>query len=269
MVIYKITNMINKKVYIGQTTTSIENRWKHHLKDCKREKNNKFYNAIKKYGSENFKIEVIENEIEEQRLLNERERYWIGFYDSYKNGYNSTLGGEESPMHYKEVCVKVSNSKRGKKFTEEHKQHLRLALEGKQGCKHTEEHKRYMSNLLKGRTVTEETRNKLREANLGKKQSKETTLKRSKAMKGKKFTEDHKQKISQSLKGHNHVMIGKENPRSKSVAKIDIITGKIIETFDSACLAEKSIGKPQNTGSIIRVANGQRKTAYGYRWEWV
>lgn len=260
LLIYKITNTINGKIYIGQTSQSIKSRWKNHLIDCKRAKNNKFYNAIKKYGEENFVIEIIEYGIGSQELLNKKERHWIKFYDSYKNGYNSTWGGEESPMHYKEVCKKVSNTMKGRGLTEEHKKKISLSNKGKPGTPHTEEFKKYISEILSNRIVSQETREKLKNANLGKKQSKETKLKRSKAMKGRKFTEEHKKKISESLKVNNHVMIGKEHPKSKAVAKIDIITDEIIETFESACLAEKSMGKQQNSGSITRVANGKRET---------
>jgi len=84
MFVYKITNIINKKVYIGQTKTSLKRRFKQHLKQtvCK-----KLSNAIKKYGSENFTIECIE-EVNCPKLLDEREEYWIKYYNSVKNGYN-------------------------------------------------------------------------------------------------------------------------------------------------------------------------------------
>lgn len=49
--------------------------------------------AIHKYGKENFTIEVIETC--EETLLDEREKYWIAYYDSYRKGYNSTIGGKE------------------------------------------------------------------------------------------------------------------------------------------------------------------------------
>lgn len=88
--IYKITNIINNKCYIGQTTRSIQERWEEHLLRLKN--NNKFYNAIKFYGVENFTVSQIEECSDE--LLNEREIFWIKFYNSYENGYNSTGGGE-------------------------------------------------------------------------------------------------------------------------------------------------------------------------------
>lgn len=92
--IYKICNCINNKVYIGQTCSSIEKRFREHLYRAKSQthENLPLYNAITKYGANNFFIEEIEQVPEE--LLNEREIYWIKFYDSFRNGYNATTGGE-------------------------------------------------------------------------------------------------------------------------------------------------------------------------------
>lgn len=88
--IYIIKNKINNKVYIGQTIHTIETRFLNHKAASKIE-DTKFYRAIRKYGFENFYIELIEEVSEE--LLDEREIYWIKNFDSYFNGYNSTLGG--------------------------------------------------------------------------------------------------------------------------------------------------------------------------------
>lgn len=94
--IYKITNLINNKIYVGQTRFDYQKRFKRHLFEAKRGVlNYPLYRAIRKYGEENFKIECIE-EIDDN-LLNERECFWIKELNSYaKNnkGYNATYGGE-------------------------------------------------------------------------------------------------------------------------------------------------------------------------------
>jgi group I intron endonuclease len=92
--IYKIKNLINSKLYIGQTTCSLEQRWKEHLNEAKRNRavNRPLYRAIRKYGAENFIIELVE-EVELSQL-NIKEIYWIGYFHSYENGYNATLGGD-------------------------------------------------------------------------------------------------------------------------------------------------------------------------------
>ena len=92
--IYKISNNINNKVYIGKTNLNIQERFKQHLRDSKKEylEHRPLYNAIRKYGSEHFTIECIEECVTDQAST--REQYWIQFYDSYKNGYNATKGGD-------------------------------------------------------------------------------------------------------------------------------------------------------------------------------
>lgn len=91
--IYMFKNKINNKVYIGQSI-NIEKRFREHLNDHTNEKykgfNTKFYRALRKYGISNFEFSIIEETIN----LNERERYWIEFYNSFHNGYNSNCGGE-------------------------------------------------------------------------------------------------------------------------------------------------------------------------------
>lgn len=268
MVIYKVTNLINEKVYIGQTRLDVKERWKRHLYDAKREKNNKFYNAINKYGEENFEIEIIEDNINNEEHLSQREIYWISFYDSYKRGYNSTSGGEISPMHFYDVRKKVSRSLKGRTLSPETRRKISKSHKGKKGHKHSEEHKKYMSELMTGRTTSEQTRELLRWANIGKKQSEETIRKRSKAMTGRKFTKEHTEKLSKVLNEYRFAKSGKEHPRSKTVIKVDIKTGEKLEEYESASLAELAMNKPRNNGSIIKVCNGQRKTAYGYKWEW-
>lgn len=90
--IYKIVNDINDKVYIGKTNFSIEKRFKQHCKDAFRDRNEKrpLYSAMRKYGIEHFQIELIE----ETDNPNEREIYWIDFFEGYTKGYNATRGGE-------------------------------------------------------------------------------------------------------------------------------------------------------------------------------
>lgn len=91
--IYKIQNLINNRVYIGQTVKSYEKRFQQHKNNYDKPYFSQLtlYKAFKKYGLENFSFEPIE-EIENEKL-DEREKYWIDYYDSYKNGYNMTLGG--------------------------------------------------------------------------------------------------------------------------------------------------------------------------------
>ena len=105
--IYKITNNINGKIYIGKTMRSIKQRWKEHLANIKKEecKNRPLYRAINKYGVENFSIEKIEecSDI----ILSDREKYWIEYYNSFKNGYNATKGGDGSPYIDRKLVIET------------------------------------------------------------------------------------------------------------------------------------------------------------------
>lgn len=90
--IYKIINDVNQKVYIGKTEFSLEKRFQEHCNDAFKESQEKrpLYAAMRKYGINNFHIELIE----ETFMPEEREKYWIQYYGSFKNGYNATLGGD-------------------------------------------------------------------------------------------------------------------------------------------------------------------------------
>ena len=92
--IYKIENQINHKIYIGKTLYSIEYRWAQHLRECTRERSEQrpLYLAMNKYGTKNFSIEILEEcGIEE---VSSRECYWIAVFNSYRDGYNATMGGD-------------------------------------------------------------------------------------------------------------------------------------------------------------------------------
>ena len=103
--IYKITNTINGKSYIGQTIQNVKERFYQHCatKCSKAVSNMAIHRAIKKYGKSNFTVEVIE-EIDSANL-NDRERYWIKYYNSYNNGYNSTKGGQDGCKSFKDLDV--------------------------------------------------------------------------------------------------------------------------------------------------------------------
>lgn len=93
--IYKITNKINGKSYIGQSIDIVQ-RWRsHRIKAYNTaEYNYPLYRAIRKYGIENFTFEVIQECSKEQ--LNELEQYYINYFNTFSDGYNQTLGGDST-----------------------------------------------------------------------------------------------------------------------------------------------------------------------------
>ena len=100
--IYKITNTINNKSYIGQSI-NIESRWTHHKNYNNQISDYPLYKAFQKYGMENFTFEIIEqcNAAD----LDSKEIYWIDYYDSYYNGYNQTTGGQSGNSN---AIIKIS-----------------------------------------------------------------------------------------------------------------------------------------------------------------
>ena len=100
--IYKITNLINQKSYIG-CALDIEERWKKHKytynNKNSRQYNNSLYEAFRKYGLKNFSFEIIELIPERNPvILFQKEKYWIAYFNTFYNGYNETEGGDCGPI---------------------------------------------------------------------------------------------------------------------------------------------------------------------------
>lgn len=118
-IIYKITNDINGKIYIGQTSYTIEKRFKEHCRDSQRVdiQHRPLYSAMRKYGIEHFYIEVIE----ETNTPNEREIFWIKKLNSYGNGnYNATIGGDGQSLYdHSAIYERLKNCPYPKQVAEE------------------------------------------------------------------------------------------------------------------------------------------------------
>lgn len=121
IIIYKITCLKNGKIYIGQTSETIEKRFKRHIGYQKDNNDTKFYRAIKKYGPENFVITAIDYS-NNQEELDAKEIFWINFFDSVHNGYNTKetsgkCGGDTLSNHpnKEEISEKIRLSKLGNK----------------------------------------------------------------------------------------------------------------------------------------------------------
>jgi group I intron endonuclease len=196
--IYKTTNLINGKIYIGQHCVNKRPEIDDYLGS-----GNYLKRAIKKYGKENFKREILEFCLPCVNHINFKEQYWIKELNSTDKeiGYNVSKGGDISGysrgmVRSEEHCRRLSESKKGHEVSEETKEKLRQANLGK---KASEETKRKQSESNKKYVPSQETKEKLRQVGLGHEVSSETR---------KKISESNKGKVAWN-KGKESVFLGK------------------------------------------------------------
>lgn len=99
--VYKITNKINNKGYIGITNNPQRRRFQHWSASVK----HKLHLAMDEVGKNNFAFEVIDSDESKDNIL-EKEEYYVSLYNSYKDGYNMTPGGERNPSLVEEIVIK-------------------------------------------------------------------------------------------------------------------------------------------------------------------
>lgn len=211
--IYKIVNDINQKIYIGQTTRGLSKRFKEHCNERLREraKNRSLYLDMNTYGIDHFHIELIEQV--EDAQANDREQYQIYTLNSFKEGYNDTLGGEGTQIYdYKAILERL-----------------------KQYPYPAEVAKEFNCSKYTVRNIA------------------------------------HKNNIPVKSQ-----QIEKFKEKSKQVAQYDK-EKNLLNIFNSTAdaarfLHEEKIVKNLNSGvrsHISAVANGKRKSAYGYIWKYI
>jgi len=243
-IIYKITNKVNGKIYIGQTTQGLKVRLGVHFSEARKGKTNSvIHAAIRKYGKENFDSEEI-CRCKSKKQMDDAEKFYIRYFKARSPiGYNLTDGGEGvlGWVPSAEWRKNTSESQKGKQYrlgmkaTEETKAKISRNSKGNTYClghKHTEE----TLAKMRARVPTEETRAKISAAcmgnknSLGHKHTAETCAKMSIRMKGNqimlgykhspetcakmsaghiglKHTEETKAK----MKGKNNIMFGKHH----------------------------------------------------------
>lgn len=238
--VYLVTNLINGKYYVGITSQGVEERFKGHLWDAHRGSKTIFHSALRKYGVENFKLEVLESDIP-QELAEERERYYIKAYDSYypsRKGYNMTEGGNGTIGYIftEEARQKISDAHRGRKFSAERNEHIR--------------------QIMTGREYKPEWRESLSQARLGR------FTKEDNPFYGKHHTEATKQAI-------------RENNSGDKVLQLDLggnVVNEFFNLMDAGRWASEHVSKAKYTTCATRirevcVSANKKCTAYGYRWQ--
>ena len=224
MIIYKATNNINGKVYIGQTIRTLQLRKKEHFRDAKK-CNHSFANALNKYGEENFYWMVL-NECDDINLLNRLEDYYISCYDSMnrEKGYNLTSGGlnfirsEETRKKFSEANTGEKNSMFGKHPSEETLEKMRKNRPDQSG----------ENNPMWGKHPSKETIQKMRDNspdrhgenhwNFGGHLSEEHKAKISESEQGRVFSKEHSRKKSEAQMGEKNHRFGKK-PSSETIEK--------------------------------------------------
>jgi len=254
-VIYRISNMVNGKIYIGKTSDTFYcrykggNWWKH-------TKNNFLKEDYHKFGAEAFIVDIIEAGLDSEDLK-DLEEFLINSHNSlYPNGYNKvTYSGRKAILSedsrkrmsesQKALRKRVENPFKGKKHTEESKKLISEKVK-QAGYRHTEEHKAMMSKRMSGvnhygfgKSPSPEARQKMRNSHLGK-----------------KLTEEQKEKIRLAN-------LGKCN--SKPVYKINKVTKEIIEEYKT--ITEASLANQISASCISMVCKGKAETAKGFLWK--
>lgn len=201
--VYKITNIKNNKIYIGVSRNLGKRRKEHKYRlSANRHVNKLLQSDFNKYGENSFSFEILE--IAPVEKLYVLEKYYIEKYDSYKNGYNMTIGGDGSyghavsdktKKHLSEINTGINNPNWGRKLSEDHKKKLIIATKNR-------------DSYWKGKKLPELMKRKISKSHIGIKPSKETRLKLSESLKGKashwkgkKFSDEYKRKLSESHKG--------------------------------------------------------------------
>lgn len=224
-IIYKLTCLITWKPYVGQTTKTLDERFIQHSRT-----DSLIGNAIRKYGAENFLREVLEV-CDTQEQLNEREKFWIAYFNSkVPNGYNLTDGGEgmAGRHHTPESKAKMSASQCGKKLSAKARANIAAAKIGEK-------------NPFFGKHHTSKSLAKMSAAHKGKKRSKQTCANISAALTGRTFSDTHRANLSAAKKG-------------------TIPSDKTRENMSAARIGDKNhnYGKPRDSKTCLKIATTQR-----------
>jgi len=258
--VYKITNLINNKCYVG-SSINVKGRFTQHKNQLKKNKHHsiKLQRAYDKYGIENFTYTILEECSINEILI--REQYYIDFFDCCKNGYN---------------ILPNAGHNLGMKHSDKTKDILRQKSIGNKshfGIKQSEETKKIISEKLKGINISDETKLKMSKSQKGRITSDETKLKLSILNKGKKMSDEAKLKISISKKGkqQSKETIEKRVKKNTGQKRTDEVKLKMSKamigvkkrpmTEEYKLLRSKKVAQISESGEIIKEFNSVKNCA--------
>lgn len=260
MIVYKITNTITGKVYIGQTVKKLDRRWKAHVyKTYKQEGSDHIHNAIRKYGHEVFTQEILVT-CQTKWSMNMWERKHIFEHKSYdySYGYNMTFGGDSVPLT-PEGCAKISKANRGRKQTPEQIEKRIAPLRGR---KLSDERRQQISDSHKTRSpVSDETRRKQSESHCQRyEENPQLKIDAGNRAKGRKTSEETKRKQSDVKKGKSNGPFSDEACRNMSEARLRFFQEN---PEAKVAMSERLKGKKQSPEQIKKSADARRGKKYG------
>lgn len=272
--VYKYTNKVNGKVYIGQTCRTMEERAKSDgsgYKGC-----HKFWNAIKKYGWNNFIPEILAEGLGSKEASDTELKY-IEEYNSVQDGYNILKENIEFSDKYRAT---ISSSLKNSIHNEERINKLKISNRGENnpfyGRHHSEESKEKMRRNKVGKKLTEEHKRKISEHNtrpfLGKHHSEESKEKIRRSKLGKKLTEEHKRKVSLAGLGRKvseatRMKISETHKRNGTYNSKRVLCVETGITYPNMSEASRSTGISRDR--IRFSCRDSAKTTDGLHWKFV
>lgn len=239
--VYLITNRINGKRYVGITCRGYQARFQEHINEAMNGSKTMLHNAIRKYGSANFDLMLLESNVESSDIC-AKEKYYIKLYNTFypsRIGYNMTEGGDGicGYAHTKEVKQRISNSLKGHKYPESRNQKIQEAMTG--------------------REYKPEWRAALSQSRLG------------------RFTGSDNPFYGKHHSAETLAKISEANSKRK-VVQLDKTTGKVLNVFNNLEFAgryvvDNNLSNAKPTTCSVRIGEVCRNkndscTAYGFRW---
>lgn len=262
--IYKITNKITNKCYIGQSI-HIEERFKEHLW---RSHNSSIHQAIMDEGLDNFTFEVLEEC--PQSKLNEREKYWISYYDSFLNGYNRSRGGETGcqydPEEILKDYLKTNNISQTARNFNCHKNTVRQIIHSygihRDDLQQAKPIEQVDPKTLKVIATYDSIGSAARSMGVSISAIQQVIYGNNQSCKGYYFKEKNS-----NIDFSNY----KVSLQKRAVNQIDLQTKEIIATYNSMADAAEALGKDRKNGGsqICAVCKKKKNAAFGYGWEYV